>query len=163
MDKDLASAIMLERCSCYDRSLEAAKRVLAKNSPESDDAFWARKIVRSLGEEFLRQRFMDKAMECYQALTDYRPDPKDCPEISRNDVFEGMGPNRIEVRTQISADVQDLLNTILETECGPSHSRDDLLREAIYLLILKYATQKDVRERLFNTLAKKITNDGYGV
>ena len=159
MDKDLAAAIMLERCSCYDRSLEAAKRVLAKNSPETDDAFWARKIIRSLGEEFIRQRFMDKAMECYQALTDYRTDPKDCPETSQNDVFEGLGPNSIEVRTQVSADVHELLNTILATECSISRNQDELLREAVYLLILKYATQKDVREKLVNTLAKAIKND----
>jgi hypothetical protein len=159
MDKDLASAIMLERCSCYDRSLDAAKRVLAKNSPETDDAFWARKIVRSLGEEFIRQRFMDKAMECYQALTDYRPDPKDCPEASQDDVFVGLGPNSIEVRTQVSSDVNELLNTILATECSASRSQDDLLREAVYLLILKYATHKDVRDKLVDTLAKAIKND----
>lgn len=159
MDKDLASAIMLERCSCYDRSLEAAKRVLANKAPETDDAFWARKIIRSLGEEFIRQRFMDKAMECYQALTEYRPDPKDCPEVSQNDVFEGLGPNRIEVKTQVSADVHELLETILASECSSSRNQNDLLREAVYLLILKYATQKDVREKLVNTLAKAIKKD----
>ena len=159
MDKDLASAIMLERCSCYDRSLEAAKKVLANQAPETDDAFWARKIIRSLGEEFIRQRFMDKAMECYQALTEYRPDPKDCPETSRNEVFDGLGPNSIEVRTQVSADVHELLETILATECSSSRNQEDLLREAVYLLILKYATQKDVREKLVNTLAKAIKNN----
>ena len=159
MDKDLASAIMLERCSCYDRSLEAAKKVLAKNSPDTDDAFWARKIIRSLGEEFIRQRFMDKAMACYQALTEFRADPTDCPETSQNDVFEGLGANSIEVRTQVSLEVQELLNTILTTECGASRSQEDLLREAIYLLVLKYATQKDVREKLVNTLSKAIKND----
>ena len=156
MDKDLASAIMLERCSCYDRSLEAAKRVLAKNPPDSDDAFLAQKIVRSLGEEFIRQRFMDKAMECYQALTEHRGDPKDCPEGTRNDVFDGLGPHSIEVKTQVSAEVRDLLDTILATECSTSLSRGDPLREAVYLLILKYATQKDVREKLVATLAKEI-------
>jgi hypothetical protein len=159
MDKDLASAIMLERCSCYDRSLEAAKRVLAKNAPDSDDAFWARKIVRSLGEEFIRQRFMDKAMACYQALTEYRTDPKDCPEESRSDLFEGLGPNRMEIKTQVSAEVYELLDTVLATQCSSSRSQGDLLREAAYLLILKYATQKDVREKLVNTLAKAIKND----
>ena len=159
MDKDLASAIMLERCSCYDRSLEAAKRVLANQAPETDDAFWARKIIRSLGEEFIRQRFMDKAMECYQALTEYRTDPKDCPDISQNDVFDGLGPNSVEIRTQVSEDVNELLDAILATECSASRSQDDLLREAVYLLILKYATQKDVREKLVNTLAKAIKNN----
>ena len=116
MDKDLASAVMLERCSCYDRALEAAKRVLVKHAPETDEAFWARRIIRSLGEEFMRQRFVDKAMACYQALTDYRPDPKDCPDSSRNDLFEGLGPNSVEVRTQVSAEVHELLNTIQATD-----------------------------------------------
>ena len=159
MDKDLASAIMLERCSCYDRSLEAAKKVLANQAPETDDAFWARKIIRSLGEEFIRQRFMDKAMECYQALTEYRTDPRDCPDISQNDVFDGLGPNSVEIRTQVSADVHELLETILATECSSSRNHEDLLREAVYLLILKYATQKDVREKLVNTLARAIKNN----
>ena len=159
MDKDLASAIMLERCSCYDRSLEAAKRVLANQAPETDDAFWARKIIRSLGEEFIRQRFMDKAIECYQALTEYRPDPKDCPEDAQSNVFEGLGPNSIEVKTQVSADVHELLETILASECSSAQSQDDLLREGVYLLILKHATQKGVREKLVNTLAKAIKND----
>ena len=98
-------------------------------------------------------------MECYQALTEYRTDPKDCPENAQNDVFDGLGPNSIEVRTQISEDVHDLLDAILATECSASRSQDDLLREAVYLLILKYATQKDVREKLVNTLAKAIKKD----
>jgi len=160
MDKDLASAIMLERCSCYDRSLDAAKRVLANKAPETDDAFWARKIIRSLGETFIQQRFMDKAMECYQALTEFRPDPNDCPEMPHNSAFEGLGPYSIEVKTQVNAEVQDLLETILASGCSSSRNQDDLLREAVYLLILKYATQKDVRGKLVKTLAKAIKNDG---
>lgn len=158
MDKDLASAIMLERCSCYDRALEAAKKVLVKNSPETDDSFWARRIIRSLAEEFIRQRFMDKAVECYQALSDHRPDPTDCPEPSQNDVFEGMGANSIEVRTRVSTEVHELLNTIQATACSTSRNQEDLLREAVYLLILKYATHKDVRKQLFDTLSKAIQN-----
>lgn len=159
MDKDLASAIMLERCSCYDRALEAAKRVLAKNQPESDDAFWARKIIRSLGEAFMKQRFMDKAMECYQALTDYRPSETDCPETGEVTAFDGLGPDSVEVKTRVSTDVSDLLKTVQATACCSARTEEDLLREAVYLLILKYAVQKDVREKLFNTLAKVIKND----
>lgn len=159
MDKDLASAIMLERCSCYDRSLEAAKRVLSKTEPDSDDAFWARKIVRSLGEEFMRQRFMDKAMECYQALTEHGPSGTDCPETGEVSTFAGLGPDSVEVRTQVSPDVHELLKTVLATDCCIAKAEEDLLREAVYLLILKYAVHKDVREKLANTLAKIIKND----
>jgi hypothetical protein len=159
MDKDLASAIMLERCSCYDRALEAAKRVLAKNTPETDDAFWARKIIRSLGEEFIKQRFMDKAMDCYQALTDHRADSTDCPDTSQNATFEGLGPNSVEISTRVSSDVHELLLAVQQTDCCRLKGQDDLLREAVYLLILKYATEKDVREKLVNTLAKIIKKD----
>ncbi|MFH1153308.1 MAG: hypothetical protein V1793_05785 [Pseudomonadota bacterium] len=159
MDKDLASAIMLERCSCYDRALDAAKRVLAKNAPETDDAFWARKIVRSLGEEFIKQRFMDKAMECYQALTDHRADPGDCPDTSQNGTFDGLGTNSVQISTQVSPEVNELFLAVQETDCCRTRTQEDLLREAVYLLILKYATQKDVREKLVNTLAKLIKND----
>ena len=59
----------------------------------------------------------------------------------------------------MSADVHELLETILATECSSSRNHDDLLREAVYLLILKYATQKDVREKLVNTLAQAIKNN----
>ena len=34
MDKDLAAAMMLERCACYDRALESARKVLEKSSSE---------------------------------------------------------------------------------------------------------------------------------
>ena len=159
MDKDIASAVMVQRCSCYDRALEAAKRVLAKAAPESDDAFWARKIIRSLGEEFLRQRFMDKAMDCYQALTDHRADPGDGPDMDENKTFEGLGADTVVVSTRVSPEVNDLLGALEKTECCASRSREDLLREGVYLLILKFATQKDVREKLVNTLAKAIKND----
>jgi hypothetical protein len=159
MDKDLASAIMLERCSCYDRALEAAKRVLAKTAPETDDAFWARKIIRSLGEEFIRQRFMDKAMECYQALTDHRTDPTDCPETSRDNALDGLGPNSVSISTRVSKEVDALLDAVLKSECACARTREDLLREAVHLLILKYATHRDVREKLVNTLAKAIKKE----
>ena len=66
IDKDLAAAMMLERCSCYDKALGAAKKVLEKGSPDSEDSFMARKIIKSLGEEFLKQRFMERSMPRYR-------------------------------------------------------------------------------------------------
>ena len=159
MDKDLASAVMLERCSCYDRSLEAAKKVLAKNDPDSDDAFWARKIVRSLGEEFMRQRFMDKAMECYQLLTDKTPSREECPGKEEMDAFQDFGPNSVPLTTLVSHDVYDLFQTVNQSRCSHGKSESDLLREAIYLLILRHASEKDVREALFDKLKKVIKKD----
>ena len=71
MDKDLASAILLERCQCYNKSLASARKVLDKDSVDHDEVLWARRIIKSLGEIFVSQRFMDKAMECYQLLVEY--------------------------------------------------------------------------------------------
>ncbi len=70
MDKDLASAILLERCQCYNKSLASASKVLSKDGADFDEVMWARRIIKSLGEVFLSQRFMDKAMECYQLLNE---------------------------------------------------------------------------------------------
>ncbi|MFO7751211.1 MAG: hypothetical protein R6V54_14075 [Desulfobacteraceae bacterium] len=159
MDKDLASAVMLERCSCYDRALEAAKRVLTKETSDSDNSFFARKIVKNLGEEFLKQRFMDRAMECYGLLTDYAPDGNDCPESDETAAFDGLGPNSVEIRTVISSDVADILKTIEAGECARASTTEALLREAVYLLILKYAADAQVRQQLFNKLEKVIRND----
>jgi len=159
MDKDLASAIMLERCSCYDKALEAAKKVLTREPPDSDNGFFARKIVKNLGEEFLKQRFMDRAMECYEILTDYAPDRHDCPEGDETAAFDGLGPNSVEIKTVVSSDVADLLKTIEAGECARASSTEALLREAVYLLILKYASNAEVRQQLFNKLGKVIRND----
>ncbi|WP_022665020.1 hypothetical protein [Desulfospira joergensenii] len=159
MDKDLASAIMLERCSCYDRSLEAAKRVLAKNEPASDDAFWARKIVKSLGEEFLKQRFMDRAMECYQLLTEAAFPQEECPGKEEMEAFHNLGPNSMDLKTSVSQDVFELFQTVNQSRCNASKSESELLREAVYLLILEHASDKDVREKLFKKLEKVIRKD----
>ena len=162
MDKDLASAIMLERCSCYDRALDAAKKVLNKSVPgsmDSDDAFFARKIIKNLGEEFLKQRFMDKAMECYQLLTDYEPASNDCPDNDETETFTALGPNNVEIKTVVSRDVFELLKTIEENECSSASGEEDLMREAVYLLILKYASHPEVRTKLFNKLKKVIRKD----
>lgn len=167
MDKDLASAIMLERCSCYDRALDAAKKVLARGVSDSTDssgensnnAFLARKIIKNLGEEFLKQRFMDKAMECYQVLIDHDPAFNDCPESDESETFTALGPNSVEIKTVVSQDVFELLKTIEENECSKASNEEDLLREAVYLLILKYASHPEVRGKLFNKLEKVIRKD----
>jgi len=159
MDKDLASAMMLERCSCYDKALVAAKKVLGKGSPDSEDSFLARKIIKSLGEEFLKQRFMKKAMECYQLLTDYDHDLKDCPDNNETDTFTALGPNSVEITTVVSKDVFELITAIENNECSSASNKEELLREAVYLLILKYASNESVRKILFNKLEKVIRKE----
>ena len=56
MDKDLASAILLERCQCYNKSLASARRVLEKDDVDPNEVLWARRIIKSLGEIFVSQR-----------------------------------------------------------------------------------------------------------
>ncbi len=159
MDKDLASATMLERCGCYDKSLIAAKKVLDKVSPDSEDSFLAKKIIKSLGEEFLKQRFMKKAIECYQLLTDDDHELKECPDRDETETFTDMGPNSVEIKTVVSKDVFELFKTIENNKCSNAANEEELLREAVYHLILKYASNESVRKILFNKLEKVIRKD----
>ncbi|WP_457552788.1 hypothetical protein [Desulfobacula sp.] len=159
MDKDLASAMMLVRCSCYDKALDAAKKVLVKSDSDSEDSFLAKKIIKSLGEEFLKQRFVEKAMECYQVLTDYDIESKECPDSGETKTFMAMGPNCVEIKTVVSNDVFEIFKAIENNECNNALNEEDLLREAVYQLILKYASNKSVREILFKKLKKVIKED----
>lgn len=169
MDKDLASALMLERCACYDKALDAAKRVLHKEKTGSENFFLAKRIIRSLGEEFLRQRFIEKSMECYQALTDYGHTAMDCPDEKTSDcspqnstdvadgnTLSGLGPNDIKISTTVNGDIVELLTEIAESECSAATNREELFREALYLLISKYAENQAVRESLLQKLAHVI-------
>ena len=97
MDKDLASAILLERCQCYNKSLASASKVLLKDGVDFDEAMWARRIIKSLGEIFLSQRFMDKAMECYQLLAEIPP-----PEIDPSAFGSGVCPEPDETGAPLS-------------------------------------------------------------
>ena len=159
MDKDLAAAMMLQRCSCYDKALEAAKKVLEKGSSDSEDSYLARQIIKSLGEAFLKQRFMEKALECYQALTDGNQALNECPDIAEADAFSDMGPNSVELKTVVSEDVFELFRTIQQSQCTSASTEEALLREAVYHLILKYASNEGVRTLLFNKLEKVIRKD----
>ncbi len=152
MDKDLAAAVMLERCACYDRSLDSARKVLEKKSVDSDEAFWARKIVKSLGEAFLKQRFVDKAMECYRLIVRYAPDPEVCAEGSESTTFADLGPNVIPVSTKVSRDVHEMLTSLRSIAENRDKSEPDLVREGIYLLILKYATDSKLRELIMEKM-----------
>jgi hypothetical protein len=147
MDKDLASAILLERCQCYNKSMASASKVLSKDGVDFDEVMWARRIIKSLGEIFLSQRFMDKAMECYQLLAEYPPPEIDpsalesdvCPEPDKTDSpFAGFGPNTKNI------------------EGNEAKDDAELVREGIYQLFLKYAEDKDTREVIFEKLRHAI-------
>ena len=165
MDKDLASAILLERCQCYNKSLASASKVLSKDGVDFDEVMWARRIVRSLGEIFLGQRFMDKAMECYQLLAEYPPPEIDptklesdaCPEPDKvGGPFADFGPNTITVTTQVNPDVYDILEALKNVQGNENKDDAELLREGIYQLFLKYAEDKDTREIIFKKLRHAI-------
>ena len=164
MDKDLKSAIVYENCGCYDRALDAAIKVLENNAPESDNALWSRKIVKSLGEQFLKQRFMDKAMECFKVITEY-PAPEEerakaelecVPDDSETTAYSELGPNTVTLTTKVSQDICDLFKALGEEECNASKDEAELLREGVFLLILKYATEKKLRGLLFEKLQSVI-------
>ena len=125
MDKDLASAILLERCQCYNKSLASASKVLSKDGVDFDEVMWARRIIKSLGEIFLSQRFMDKAMECYQLLAEFPPPEIDpsaldvdvCPEPDdAGSPFADFGPNTITVTTQVNPDIYDILSGMVRMQ-----------------------------------------------
>ena len=165
MDKDLASAILLERCQCYNKSLASASKVLSKDGVDFDEVMWARRIIKSLGEVFLSQRFMDKAMECYQLLAEYPPpeiDPSSldtdvCPEPDESGTsLADLGPNTISVTTQVNPDVYAILEALKKVEGNEGKDEAELLREGIYQLFLKYAEDKQTREFIFDKLRHAI-------
>jgi len=161
MDKDLAAAVVLERCQCYNKSLASAKKVLEKSDVEFAEALWARRIIRSLGEIFVTQRFMDKAMECYQLLLRFpMPEPDEatlatevCPEPEPvSSPFADLGPNTITLTTQVNQDVYEILEALRRVEGNEDKDVPELIREGIYQLFLKYADDKDTRELIFDKI-----------
>ena len=161
MDKDLASAILLERCQCYNKSLASAKKVLDKDGADIDEVMWARRIIKSLGELFVSQRFMDKAMECYQLLVEHSPPELDpsalgvevCPEPETGpSVFADLGPNTVTVTTRVNQDVYEVLDALKRVEGNEGKDDAELVREGIYLLFLKYAEDKPTRELIFEKI-----------
>jgi len=161
MDKDLAAAIVLERCQCYNKSLASAKKVLEKSDVDYAEALWARRIIKSLGEVFVAQRFMDKAMECFQLLLKFpAPEPDDaaravevCPEPEPvSSPFADLGPNTITLTTQVNRDVYEILEALKRVEGNEDKDDAELIREGIYQLFLKYADDKDTRELIFEKI-----------
>jgi hypothetical protein len=151
---------MLERCACYDRSLAAAKKVLEKYAVDTQQADLARRIIRSLGDEFLKQRFVDKALECYRLLMDYTPSPAECPSdcVREKSVapIEDFGSNAQEITVHLSSDVVEVLKVLESSQCAEGKNMEELIREGIFMLILRYAAEKEVREFVFDKLKSVI-------
>ncbi len=161
MDKDLAAAILLERCQCYNKSLASARKVLEKPEADAAEALWALRIIKSLAEVFVVQRFMDKAMECYEVLLAHPiPVPDDsvlavdvCPEPDLgSSPFADLGPNTVTLTTQVNRDVHEILQALKLIEGNEDKDDAALIREGIYQLFLKYADHKDARELIFDKI-----------
>jgi hypothetical protein len=161
MDKDLAAAIVLERCQCYNKSLASAKKVLDKPDVDPAELLWALRIVKSLAEVFVSQRFMDKAMECYELLLAHPAPTADehgiaaevCPEPDfGSSPFAEMGPDTITLTTRVNQDVFDILEALKRIEGNEGKDEAELLREGIYQLFLKYAEHKETRELIFEKI-----------
>jgi len=161
MDKDLTSAVLLERCQCYNKALASAKKVLEKDGVDIGETLWARRIVKSLGEVFLAQRFMDKAMECYQLLLKYPAPEVDasvlgeavCPEPEETtSPFADLGPNTVTLTTEVNQDVYQILEALKDVEGNEDKDDAELIREGIYLLFLKYSDHKETRDLIFNKI-----------
>ena len=139
--------------------------MLEKSDVDFGEALWARRIIKSLGEVFVSQRFMDKAMECYQLLAEFPPpeiDPSTlesevCPEPDDKGAgFAELGPNTVSVTTQVNRDVYEILEALKKVEGNEGKDDAELVREGIYQLFLKYAEDKDTREFIFDKLRHAI-------
>lgn len=134
MDKDLASAIVLERCNCYDSALEAAKRALIKDELPPDQIQATRDVVRSLGTLYYKQHCLEKILECYHLLQDISPEE---PEKPKQD--------RPEIRAKLRSDLHDMFKALEDIPENEGKNQEQLLREAVTMLVLSYSTNQKIR------------------
>jgi len=158
MDRDLMSALVFERSNCWDCGMEAAIKVLKKAPVDSKAAFVARSILKNAGEQYLKQHVLDKAMECYRAMVGYCP-PKEkiAPEDYEGEAFDieaitELGAHKVPLTTEVNKDVYEVLQSLKEIEGNEGKEDAELLREGVYQLILKYSTDKNVRELLIRKI-----------
>ena len=126
-----------------------------------DEVLWARRIITSLGEIFVSQRFMDRAMECYQLLVEHHPPELDdadrgleaCPEPdAARSPFADLGPDTVTVSTRVNQDVYEILESLKRVEGNEGKEVEELIREGIYLLFLKYAEDRRTRDLIFDKI-----------
>lgn len=136
MDKDVASAIVLERCNCYDGALEAAKRALLEKELPPDQLQATRDVVKSLGALYYKQHCLEKILECYHLLQG----------IADNTESETYSQDeKVEIRAGLHKDYYEIFNTLERLPENQGKTQDLLLREAVTLLILKYSESQDIK------------------
>lgn len=136
MDKDVASAIVLERCNCYDSSLEAAKKALTKEELPEDQLQAARQVVKALGVFYYKQQCLEKILECRHLLSEVSPD-SGSPGRSEEE--------RVEIRAEVGKELYAIFQKVENIPENEAKSRNELLHEAINLLILKYSADQGIR------------------
>ncbi|WP_291318671.1 hypothetical protein [Desulfonatronospira sp.] len=153
MDKDLASAMVSQRCNCYDSALESAKKVVTKENLPPDQIEAARNIVKSLGAWYFRQHCMEKIMECYDLLQRLpRVDPEKTPD--KSDSFRKSDVSSREISTTLNPDVQEIFEALGQLEENRNKDEAELLREAVSLLILKYSMEESIRGKVLSKAEK---------
>lgn len=134
MDKDVASAIVLERCNCYDSALEAAKKALIKEELPPDQLQATRDVVRSLGALYYKQNCLEKILECYHLLQDISP-------VEQAESKQ----NQPEIRVKLRSDLHDMFRALEDIPENEGKNQEQLLREAITMLVLNYSTNQNIR------------------
>lgn len=161
MDKDLLAALVYERSACWDSGMNAAIKVLEKTSKDSKSAFVARGILKKAGEHYMSHNVLDKAMECYHAMMGYCPLPEKTEEELEEEPFDiksitELGAKKVSVSTEVNQDIYEILQALREVKGNEDKEDADLFREGIYQVILKYATDKGVRELLISKIEKVV-------
>ncbi|WP_045214686.1 hypothetical protein [Desulfonatronovibrio magnus] len=133
MDKDLASAIVLERCNCYDSALEAAKKALIKDELPPDQIQATKDVVKSLGALYFKQQCLEKILECYHLLSEISP------------LDDKLEQEQVEVKISLNKDIFDILKVLESIQENQGKNQEQLFKEAMTLLILNYSTSKEVK------------------
>ena len=158
MDKDLLAALVYERSGCWDCGMEAAIKVLKKTPRDSEAAFVARSILKTAGEQYMMQHALDKAMECYEAMVEFCPVPESVFEKGdKKEPFDvkaitELGARTVNISTKVYQATYEVLQALKEVEGNEQKEDDDLIREGVYQVILKYSGDKRIRKLLTQTL-----------
>ncbi len=135
MDKDVASAIVLERCNCYDSALEAAKKALIKEELPEDQMQATRDVIKSLGKLYYKQHCLEKILECYHLLQEISPEEEAAEK-----------PGKTSLSFELNNDLYNILQAVQEIPDNEDKDRSQLLSEAVTLLILKYSNSRKVKD-----------------
>lgn len=157
MDKDVASAIVLERCNCYDSALESAKKALLKEDLPAEQLHSTREVVRSLGALYFKQHCLEKVMECYQLLQEA---PQEQTEGETRESGAEQEQEQVQITFSLPRDLYDIFAALGHVPDNQGKSQDQLLREGITLLVLKYSMEQSVRDQVLSKARNLFSSKG---